>query len=68
MEAVEDERILRWQPIVIKTINQEVLRFCNNLSRIVIIWKSFLILPRYENGLKNHYLRGQKFKKKIMMN
>ena len=51
MEAAEGERILRWQPIAIKTINQEVLCFRNNLSRIVIILKSFAILLRYENGL-----------------
>ena len=50
MEAAEDERILRWQPIAIKTINQEVC-FRNNLARIVIILKSFVILPRHGNGL-----------------
>ena len=52
MEGVEGERILRWQPIAIKTINQEKLCFRNNLSRIVILLKILVILLYYENGLK----------------
>ena len=45
---------------------QSIKKYCfrNDLSRVVISLKSFVILPRYENGFENNYLRGQIFKKK----